>query len=38
MSDLVHALRRSPSILSDSLGVLALVVMLVAALSMPGGI
>ncbi len=38
MTDLFLALRRSPSILSDSLGVAALVVMLVAALSLPGSV
>lgn len=38
MTDLIHALHRSPSILADSVGVAALVVMLVAALSMPGAV
>ncbi len=38
MIHLAFALRRSPSILADSLGVLAMVVMLVSVLSLPGSL
>lgn len=38
MTDLIQTLRRSPSILADSVGVAALVVMLIAALSLPGAV
>lgn len=36
MTQMMTALRRSPSLLSDTLGVAALIVMLMGALSLPG--
>lgn len=38
MTQMMTALRRSPSLMGDTIGLAALIVMLIAALSLPGAI